>query len=147
MGYLVAKKGGPFFAARSQSIRKGIAEAEQIRASAEASAAEVERRLAGLQAEIEGLRAHAHNEQAAEAARIREQTSAVRDRIREHSQREIESAGKAARLELTRYAAQLALDLAEQKIRRQITPEIQAALVDNFARNLELPSSGAHPFK
>src|SRR5438128_2694929 len=62
LGYLVAKKGGPFFAARSQSIRKGIAEAEQIRASAEASAAEVERRLAGLQAEIEGLRAHAHNE-------------------------------------------------------------------------------------
>ena len=145
LAYMIAKKGGPWFAERSESIRRGIAEAEKIRANAEASAAEVSRRLAGLQTEIEKLRTLAREEQAAEAGRIREQTAADMARMQQHTAREIESAGKAARVELKRYAAQLAIDLAEQKIRRNMTPEVQAALVDNFARNLELPSSGPHP--
>ena len=147
LGYLIAKKGGPFFAGRSQSIRKGIAEAEEIRRSAEARAAEVDRRLAGLQTEIENLKSSAHQEQSAEAARLSDETAAELARIQEHGVREIESAGKAARVELKRYAAQLAIDLAEQRIRRSMTPEIQGTLVDNFARNLELPSSGPHPNK
>ena len=53
LGYLIVKKGGPWFASRSQAIRKGIADAEEIRRKAEASAAEVDRRLAGLETEIE----------------------------------------------------------------------------------------------
>lgn len=147
LGYLIAKKGGPFFAARSLSIRQGIADAEKIRADAEATAAEVDRRLSGLEIEIEKLRASARNEQAAEAARLREQGAAELARVQEHAGREIESAGKAARMELKRYAAELAIDLAGQKIRRAMTTDVQAGLVDNFARNLELPSSGRHPNK
>lgn len=126
------------------TIRKGIAEAEEIRADAEARAADVDRRLAGLGAEIEALRAHARQEQAAEAERIRQQTAADLTRIQEHAAREIEAAGKTARIELKRYAAQLAVDLAEQKIRRQMTPGIQSALVENFVRDLDHPASGSH---
>lgn len=139
LGYLAAKKGGPFFAERAQSIRKGIADAEEIRKSAEARAAEVDRKLAGMAAEIESLRAEAGRERAKQAERLREQTAAELARIEEHAGREIESAGKSARIELKRYAGQLALDLAEQKIRRQMTPEVQAVLVENFARDLERP--------
>lgn len=144
LGYVVSKKGGPWFASRSQSIRQGIAEAEVIRAKAEAGAADVERRLASLEAEIEKLRANAHREQAAEAERIRQQSASDLSRIQEHATREIESASKGARLELKRYAAQLAVDLAEQKIRRQMTPQLQSTLVENFARDLEHPASGPH---
>jgi F-type H+-transporting ATPase subunit b len=144
LGYLVVKKGGPWFAARSLAIRKGIAEAEEIRAEAEARAADVDRRLAGLEAEIEALRGHARQEQAAEAERIRQQTAADLTRIQEHAAREIDAAGKTARIELKRYAAQLAVDLAEQKIRRQMTPGIQSALVENFVRDLDHPASGSH---
>jgi F-type H+-transporting ATPase subunit b len=144
LGYLVVKKGGPWFAARSVTIRKGIAEAEEIRAEADARAADVDRRLAGLGAEIEALRGHARHEQAAEAERIRQQTAADLARIQEHAGREIDAAGKTARIELKRYAAQLAVDLAEQKIRRQMTPGIQSALVENFVRDLDHPASGSH---
>jgi F-type H+-transporting ATPase subunit b len=136
LGYLIAKKGGPWFAARSLAIRKGIADAEEIRISAEAGAEEVDRKLAGLEADMEALRAEMRREQVAEAKRARKQTEADMLRIQEHAASEIDGAGKAARLELKRYAAQLAIDLAEQKIRRQMTPEVQAALVDNFERNL-----------
>jgi F-type H+-transporting ATPase subunit b len=144
LGYLISKKGGPWFASRSQSIRQGIADAEEIRAQAEASAAEVDRRLASLDTEIEKLRTNARREQAAEAERIRLQSAADLSRIQEHATREIDSASKGARLELKRYAAQLAVDLAEQKIRRQMTPQLQSTLVENFGRDLEHPAGSPH---
>ena len=147
LGYLIVKKGGPWFQSRSLAIRKGIAEAEEIRREAEASAAEVDRRLAGLQTEIDSLRTNAQREQSAEAERIRQQAAADLARIQGHAAREIESAGKTARLELKRYAAQLAVDLAEQKIRRQMTPEVQAALIERFGRDLDRSPAGQHPNK
>lgn len=144
LGYLTAKYGGPWFATRSASIRRGITEAEEIRQKAEARAAEVDRKLAGLQSEIESLRAAAHSEQAAEAERNRQQTAADLARLREHAASEIVAAGKAARLELKRHSAQLAIDLAEQKIRREMTPVVQAALIEGFARDLDQRSAGPH---
>ncbi len=144
LGYLVVKKGGPWFAARSLAIRKGIAEAAEIRKNAEAQAAEVDRKLAGIGVEIEALRGRARQEQAAEAERIRQQMAADLARIQEHAAREIDAAGKTAHLELKRYAAELAVDLAEQKIRRQMTPAIQSALVENFVRDLDHPAAGSH---
>ncbi len=144
LGYFGVKKGRPWFALRSQEIRKGIAQAEEIRAAAEARSREVDRKLAGLQSDIEALRAEAHREHAAEAERIRRQIAADLARMKEHAAGEIETAGKGARLELKRYAAQLAIDLAEQKIRRQMTAEVQTALVENFSRNLDQPSAGSH---
>jgi len=147
LGYLIVKKGGPWFAERSFAIRKGIAEAEEIRRGAEARAAEVDRRLAGLQTEINELRTNAQREQAAEGERIRQQTAADLARIQDHAAREIDAAGKTARLDLKRYAAQLAIDLAEQKIRRQMTPEVQAALVERFGRDLDQSPAGPHPNK
>lgn len=142
LGYLSAKHGGPWFVSRSIAIRRGIAEAEEIRSKAEAHSAEVDRKLAGLKSEIEFLRSAAHREQAAEAERIRKQTAADLDRLQEHATGEIAAAGKAARLELKRYSAQLAIDLAEQKIRRQMTPEMQNGLVESFTRDLNRPPSG-----
>jgi len=147
LGYLIVKKGGPWFAQRSLAIRKGIAEAEEIRRGAEASAAEVDRRLAGLQTAINDLRANAQREQSAEGERIRQQTAADLARIQDHAAREIDAAGKSARLDLKRYAAQLAIDLAEQKIRRQMTPEVQAALIERFGRDLDHSPAGPHPNK
>jgi F-type H+-transporting ATPase subunit b len=147
LGYLIAKYGGPWFVSRSLAIRRGIADAEEIRAKAEAVAATVERKLAGLEAEILVLKTDARREQEAEAERIRQQTAADLTRLREHTASEIVAAGKAARLELKRYGAQLAIDLAEQKIARQMTPPVQVALVDSFVRDLGPARSGPHPHK
>jgi len=142
LGYLIKKHAGPWFASRSVAIRRGLAEAEEIRTKAEERAAEVDRKLASLQSEIEALRTNAHREQAAEAERIRQQSAADLERLREHAASEIVAAGKAARLELKRYSAELAIGLAEQKIRRQMTPEVQGALIEGFARDLPPASTG-----
>ena len=40
-------------------------------------------------------------------------------------------------MELRRYAAELAIGLAEEKIRASMTPDAQDALVQGFARDLK----------
>jgi len=141
LGYLIRKNAGPYFAARSLKIRKEILEAEDARRGAEARATEADRKLAILGVEIEALRAGAHREQEAEIKRIRRQTEADVANIHAHAGQEIEGAGKAARAELKRYAAELALGLAGQQIRARMTPDTQDGLVRNFARSLDQPAS------
>jgi F0F1-type ATP synthase membrane subunit b/b' len=48
--------------------------------------------------------------------------------MREQSRREIESAGKAARLELRKFAAQESVRLAEEILKREMGPEDDARL-------------------
>lgn len=143
LGYLVYKNAGPFFSARSQQIRKDMVEAQQARQQAEARAAEVDRRLASLESEIAALRAESQSEAQAETERLAKQTTAEIAKIQAHAEHEIDAAGKAARTELKRYSAELAVELAEQRIRSRMTPETQEALVRGFVRDLEPSASGA----
>jgi len=137
IGYFAGKYGPPFFAARSHSIRKDIVEAEQARKEAEARAAAVEQRLANLEADIAALRAEARDEGRAETERIAHHTAAESAKIHSNAEQEIAAAGKAARMELKAYAAELAISLAEQKIRARMTPATQEALVRGFVRDLK----------
>jgi F-type H+-transporting ATPase subunit b len=143
LGWLIGKNAGPFFASRSQQIRKGIADAEQIRLEAEARVAAVDAQLANLATEIEQMRKAARDEQIAEGERIRQRTVAELAKAQERGEQEIAAAGKAARLELKRYAAQLALDLAAQKIQQRMNPESDDALVQDFVRELARPGAQA----
>ena len=137
LGYLIGKHAGPFFAARSGSIRKDMVESEQQRQKAEAQAAAVDRRLANLEKEIAALRGEAQAEAQAENQRMGRHTAAEIAKIQAHAERDIASAGQAARTELKRYSAQLAVELAERKIRARMTPQTQDALVRGFVRDLK----------
>ena len=137
LGYLMRKTIPPLYAERSRAIAKNLAESEKIRQDAEARAAEVERRLAGLEAEIAALRAGAHRESQAETERLAAHTAAEIVKIQAQGERDIADAGKAARTELKRYAAGLAIDLAERKIRARMPPAIEDGLVRIFVRDLK----------
>jgi F-type H+-transporting ATPase subunit b len=137
LGFLIGKNAPAFFAARSQQIGKDMAEARAEREAAEARAAEVDRRLANLESEIASLRAQSRQEAEAETERLARHTAAEIAKIQAHAEQEIVSAGKAARLELKRHAAELAIGLAEQKIRARLTPETQDGLVRGFVRDLK----------
>jgi F0F1-type ATP synthase membrane subunit b/b' len=143
LGYLIAKNGGPFFAARSQKIRQELTDAEVVRKDAEARAADVSRRLANLESEIAALRQQSKAEADSEAARITQHTAAEIAKIRKHAEEEIASAGKAARMDLKRYSAHLAVDLAEQKVRARMDASSQDSLVNEFVHDLSNPDSRA----
>jgi F-type H+-transporting ATPase subunit b len=143
LGYVIVKNAGPAFDARGRRIRKEMVEAEEAKKEADTRAAEVERRLARLADEIAALRAEAQREEEAEAGRYARNTAAEIAKIRASAEQEIVSAGKAARSELKRHAAELALALAEQKLRSRITPDTEDRLVRGFVKHIET-ASAAH---
>ena len=143
LGYLAGKNGGPFFAARSTKIRKEIVEAGELRKQAEARAAEVDRRLAGIESDMAVLREESRKEAQAEDRRIARQTAAEAAKIHAQAEQDIASAAKAARAELKRHSAELAVALAERLIRARMTPAAQDELVRGFVRDLDRPSSEA----
>jgi len=147
LGYLIQKNAGPFFASRSRKIRQDIEEAEEVRRDAERRAAEVDRRLAGLESEIAALRAESQKEAEAERERIAQQTPLEIAKVRAHAEQEIAAAAKTARVELKEYAAELAIGLAAQKLRARMTPETQDSLVRGFVRDVDGLASSNGPAK
>jgi F-type H+-transporting ATPase subunit b len=137
LGYFIGKNAGPFFAARSAGIRQDMDESLRQREQAEAKAADVDRRLADLGEDIAALRGHSEAEGKAETERMAQHTADEIAKIQAHAEREIASAGKAARMALKRYSAELAMGLAEQKVRARMTPDTEDALVQGFVRNLK----------
>jgi F-type H+-transporting ATPase subunit b len=137
LGYLIGKNAGPFFAARSAGIRKDMEESLRQRQEAESRAAEMDRRLASLDKEIAALRTEGEAEFQRAAQRITRQIEADVTKVQAHVSQEIVIAGKAAHAELKRYSAELAVDLAEQKIRARMTPAAQQGLVESFVSDLK----------
>jgi F-type H+-transporting ATPase subunit b len=137
LGYFVRKKGGAFFAARTEGIRRGLEEAARMHEEAQARYAEMERRLANIGAEIESLRAQARQESGAEGERARREAERDIGGIQARAEQEIATAVKAARQQLRVYAAELAVSLAERKIRERLTPESESALLGVMLQDLE----------
>lgn len=136
LGWLIKKNAGPFFAARSESILKDLAEARKLSAESEARAKAIEARLARLGEEMDELKARAAAEMASERARLEQETEASLKKVVALAEQEIAAAGKSARQELKAHAAHLAVELAAWKVAGRITPEAQRSLLSAFARKL-----------
>jgi len=136
LGYLIGKNVPPLFRKQSDEIQNALAEAARIKQEAAAYAAGVEARLANLQREIENLRVTAHAEMTAESERIRRETEHHMQRIREQSVQEVALMTRGAKDGLRKYAAELAIGLAEQRIRSRMNPETQEKLANGFLHDL-----------
>ncbi len=141
LGYLIKKYGAPFFAARSARIEREIVEAAKTRQDAEARSAEVDRRLANLATDLAALRTESRQELDSLERLANSKRSAEIAKIQSNAEQEIATAGKAARLELKRFSAELAVQMAGEKIRARMTPDAQESLVREFVKNLD--DSGA----
>ncbi len=136
LGYLISKNVGPILADRSKQIQEGLAAGEKARVEADTRAAAVQAKLADLSSEISRMQAQAKVELEREAERLKKDTEREIGRIQQHASQEIESAGKLARLEVQRFAARVAIELAERKVRARMSPEVQSALLGNFIDGL-----------
>ncbi|MDX2151443.1 MAG: ATP synthase F0 subunit B [Bryobacteraceae bacterium] len=137
LGYLLSKNMKGYFGARTAEIQKGIKDASAMKADADQRAAAIEAKLAGLKHDIEEMRREARHELENEGRRLEEETKQILAKVRQQTEQDIASASKAARQELKEYAASLAVNLAEQKLASQMTPETQRGLVTGFLRNLD----------
>ena len=136
LGYLIGKAAPGYFQARRDEIQGALVAATREIKDAEAKAADLDLRFSGIKTEVERLRNEARAEMAAEGERIRLETKRHLERIQEQTAQEIHLMTRAARDEVRKYSAGLALDLAEQRIRSRMTPDAQAGLVDGFLGEL-----------
>jgi F0F1-type ATP synthase membrane subunit b/b' len=126
-----------YLAGRSAQIRQGLVTAAEMRKTATAQLAEIQQKLSALPAELDALKVRGEEDVRAEKARMAQAAAAERERLIEQTRREIDMRLRLARRELTEYAAELAVAVAEERITRTITPEDQLRLVDRYASQLQ----------
>jgi F-type H+-transporting ATPase subunit b len=114
---------------RRERIKQELRKAQEERDRALAELQKIESRLSRLDDEVALIREHAQSEAEAERERLSRETTTELAKLKDAAQREIESAGKAARQELREFAAQQSLQLAEEMIRREIRPDDDARLI------------------
>ncbi len=136
LGWLIKKFAGGYFRDQTAKIQQGIVDAKKTQEEAEARASEIERRMSGLDEQIAELRSQAKSELSHEESRLREQTEQMIARVETNARQEIASATKQARNDLRAYAADLALEIAREKVRERMTPEISGRLVDRLITDL-----------
>ncbi|HEY3103960.1 MAG TPA: hypothetical protein VGJ69_10220 [Pyrinomonadaceae bacterium] len=127
---------GEAFKTRRETIKQELARAQQERDAALAKLKEVEERLARLDSEVVAIQEQSKREAAEERERIAKSTEVEIVKLSEQAEREIESAGKAAKHELRVYAAETSVRLAEEIIRREMKPEDDARLVQRNVQEL-----------
>src|ERR1700686_4400085 len=130
IGVLLRKKLPGYFSGRTSTIQKGIEEARKMSEDARRRLADVEGRLSRLDTEIASMRREAAENAKAEEQRILAAGEEERRRIVVSSEQEIEMTANAARRELKSYVAELAVDLAEKKVR--VSKDTDEALVRAF---------------
>jgi F-type H+-transporting ATPase subunit b len=127
----------PFFRKNAETISSAISKATAAKAEAECQLREAEEKLAKLEREVAQLRATAQREMAAETERLKAITQSDREKVKLAAKAEIEAAERAARVELKKIAANLAVDGAESLLTAELTPRVQESLVAAFVKSLE----------
>jgi F0F1-type ATP synthase membrane subunit b/b' len=94
-----------------------------------------------LNQEIGGMRAEAAKEDAVQAERMRQATEAEAAKIRAASEAEIDTMARTARFELKAFVAELAVELAEERIKSRMTPDVQGHLLQSYMKDLTDVSS------
>jgi F0F1-type ATP synthase membrane subunit b/b' len=136
LGYLIAKNAPAFFASRTAEIKKGLEEGAAMQREANERTAAMEARLKNLESEIAQLRAKAKEEIAAEGERVKKETDAAMAKIQANAENEIASAGKSERAKLKSFAAAIAVDIAEERLRGELNPTADSGLIRSFLKGL-----------
>jgi F-type H+-transporting ATPase subunit b len=130
--YFANKPLKEYLASRSTTIRKDLDEARRMNAEAAAQLQTVDQKLKALPGEIDALRHRGTQDIKAEEQRIAAAAAADRERMLEQTRREIDLQVRLAKKEILEHAADLSMQLATDRIRKEVTPADQDRLVDRY---------------
>jgi F-type H+-transporting ATPase subunit b len=126
---LLRKPTREFFRQRLASVRETLDRASREKQEATAKMAELDTRLNRLDADLREINSQSDREAAAERGRMDAEAKRDIEKIREMAAREVDAAKHVALADLRAFAATTAVDLAEQMIRREMTPADDAKLL------------------
>lgn len=133
IGVLMKSKLPGFFKSRSTTIRTSMEEAQRSSAEARARLSDIESRLSRIDAEIAEMRAAAETQAQQEEQRIHAAAEEDKAKILAAVGQELAAAQRVAERNLKAYAASLAVELAERRIK--IDAETDRRLVHRFAQD------------
>ncbi|RRA48572.1 hypothetical protein [Acidipila sp. EB88] len=122
------------FRAKRQGITKDLESARQQTADAQERLGRIERQLQSIGTEVDALRQQAAASSHRDEIAMQQALETERQRIVRAAQAEIQAAQATAERGLKRYASDLAVDRAAERV--QLTTEGDKALVDEFLQGL-----------
>lgn len=126
-----------FLQERSRSVARQIEEARARLEEARAELSTAKSRLERFERESAEIMASAEQQARADAERATERAQHTAERVREEARSVAEQEIERARRELRAEAAELAIDLAEGLLSRNLSAEDDRRLVAEFARRVE----------
>ncbi len=137
LAYFLFKPVRNFLQKRSQDIERGLKEAADAQREAELKLREARTRLAALEGEIEKLKKEAEIEGRKEREKIIQLAQQEAERIKYFAKQEIEMLMRAGIRDLKEYTAEMASALAEERIKKKMSPEDQYFLIDKSIEKLD----------
>lgn len=134
VGYFLLKALPKAFRKRNTSIQKHLVDARSATEEANARLSSVEARLSNLDTQIAGMRTQAETDSVRDEQRIKANIEEEKMKILAAAEQEILAATLHAQRQIQRYAAELAIEHAAQKL--VVSAETDRLLVQSFAQRL-----------
>jgi F-type H+-transporting ATPase subunit b len=134
--YFARKPIQRFFADRREGVQEELQQAAALRDEATRRYAEWQRKLVDLDAEIERLRAVSRERTELERERMLADARAAAERIRADARAAVEQELRSARVQLREEAADLAIGLAAERLRGEVTDADRDRLLDEFIERI-----------
>ena len=135
--YFLRQPARDFFSNRKAELQKQLRRAEEARQEAEAKLAAAEERMKQLDSALGAIRHQVQQEVQREKERIRGQAEEEVKRIVSAARREISNLGRSVRQELKDYAAEIAVQMAGDRLRERMDSESQSTLAEQFLADLK----------
>ena len=137
LAYYLRRPLQEFLQTRARGIEEGLANGKRAQEEAGAKMSAIEARLARLDEEIDGLRQQAARESEEDRSRIVDNSNAEAEKVVAVARREIEGLQRTARMELKAHVARLAVDLAEERLQKDLEPSQNQRIISRFVRSLK----------
>jgi F-type H+-transporting ATPase subunit b len=134
IGYALAKYLPKAFRDRTSGIEKNLIEARTATESANIRLAQVEERLSRLDTEIAAIRTQSEEDARHDEQRIKAATEEDKQKVIAAAEQEILAATAHAQREIRRFAAEMVIEQATQRL--QISADLDRQLIEEFAGKL-----------
>jgi len=129
--YILRRPIAEALASRREDIKQELLHAQQEKARALEKVAETDSLLSKLDDDVRAVKEHSRQEVELEKQRVAGATAREIEKLKQQSEREMETADKIARKELRRFFAQRSVEFARDRVRREMKPEDDQHLIED----------------
>lgn len=126
-----------FFRKRTELIEQSLKEAREAKELAQKALAEVENRIKMIDKEVEEIIASAKLSGEKEKGRLVEEGDKLKEKILEQAKTNIDFEVKQAKEMIKKEAVEIAMELAEKKLKEKLTKEEQLKLLEESVAKIE----------